>query len=473
MIFPIKSESRVRRFPVVTVSLIAINILVFLVSYPAMNRQVDIIIEKEAKLREIEYRTFSAEDPTAIIEYASEYAKDPMGLRERIDKREIGMPDELWEEWKKTYDDFQEAWNQSIYMKYGFVPKNFDFSTLITSIFLHANFMHLFFNLWFLWLVGLNVEDDWGRPFFLGFYLVSGIFASLLFAAITRSEGPLIGASGAIAGVMGVFAVQYYKSKIHFLFFWYIPRIFSLYAWFCLPLWFLIQLFFAIYLTDYSNTAFWAHVGGFGFGIFVVAILRYSGLERKYLTPLVNDTLNLMDLDFSKAVEARSTGDTGEAEKRLQEILHREPSNLDASRELIDLYIKEGKKKEASSVAKETFRLLRMEKREPEVILNFYEGILEENKLVSALSPYDFYFISQMYTKQEQHGEAAKVLAAAYKTNRETNDAPYILLRLIKTLAESGNKKFFKKALREMQIRFPEMKNKTIAVLRQVKNEQR
>jgi membrane associated rhomboid family serine protease len=476
MIFPIKSESRVRRFPVVTVSLIAINVLVFLFSFPAMNRQEMAIREKGFELREIEYRTFSAEDPSAIIEYASEYAKDPVGLRERIEKREIFMSDELWEEWKKVYDEYQELKNKSIASKYGFVSNNFDLSTLITSMFLHGSIMHLLGNMWFLWLVGLNVEDDWGRPFFLVFYLLAGVVAALLYAAMTHSNVPLIGASGAIAGVMGAFAVQYYRSKIYFLFIWFFPfifRIFPLYAWFYLPLWFVTQLFYAIYLSDNSPVAFWAHVGGFGFGIFVVAILRFSGLERKYLIPLVNDTLNLMDSDFSKAVEARSTGDTDEAEKHLQEILHREPSNLDAARELIDLYIKEGKKKEASSVAKETFRMLRMEKREPEVILNFYEGILEENKLISALSPYDFYFISQMYTKQAQHGEAAKVLAAAYKANRETNDAPYILLRLIKTLAESGNQKFFKKALREMQIRFPEMKNKTIAVLRQVKNGQK
>jgi membrane associated rhomboid family serine protease len=476
MLFPIKSESRVRRFPVVTVSLIAINILVFLVSFPSMNSQDVAIIEKEIELREIEYRTFSAEDPSAIIEYASEYAKDPIGLRKRIEEREIPMSDELWEEWKKVYDEFKELKDKSIVSKYGFVSTNFDLSTLITSIFLHGSIMHLFGNMWFLWLVGLNVEDDWGRPFFLGFYLLAGIIASLLFAVMTHSNVPLIGASGAIAGVMGAFSVQYYKSKISFLFIWLFPfvvRVFPLYAWFYLPLWFVTQLFYAIYLTDYSNVAFWAHVGGFGFGIFTVVLLRYSGLEKKYLTPLVNDTLNLMDLDFSKAVEARSTGDVSEAERHLKELLDREPSNLDAARELIDLYIKEGKKKEAGSIAKETFRIIRMEKREPEVILNFYEEILEENKLVSALSPYDFYFVSQMYSKQAQYGESAKVLAAAYKANRETNDAPYILLRLVKTLAESGNKKFLKKALREMQMRFPEMKTKTIAVLRQVQNGQK
>ncbi len=467
-LFPIRSESRVRRFPVVTVSLIGLNILVFLFSYPAMKKQNSIIEEKAMKLYEIEIRTLTPEDPSEILEYA----KDPEALREKIKSREIAMSDELWEEWKKAYDDFQKAMNDRLARKYGFVSTDFDISTLITSMFLHAGFMHLFGNMWFLWLVGLNVEDDWGRPFFLGFYLISGIFASLLFAAMTHSGLPLIGASGAIAGVMGAFAVQYYKSKIYFILFPFIFKAFPLYAWFYLPLWFINELFGAIYFSDYSPTALWAHVGGFGFGVFVVVLLRYSGLERKYLTPLVEETLNIMDADFSKAVEARSAGNTDEAEKHLKQILLREPSNLDAAEELIDIYIKGGKKKEAELVAKETFRMLRMDKKEPSIILNFYEGVLEEKNIISGLSPYDFYFISQMYTKREQQKEAAKVLAIAYKENRDTNDAPYILLRLIRTLALSGNQKFLKKALFELQKRFPEIKNKAIAILREVRNGQ-
>ncbi len=469
MLFPIKSESRVRRFPAVTVSLIGLNILVFLFSYPAMNRQKNIIVEKATKLQDIEIRTLSPEDPSEIIEYA----KDPGVLREKIKNREITIPDDLWKEWKKAYDDYKKAMDERLIRKFGFVSTDFDISTLITSLFLHAGFMHLFGNMWFLWLVGLNVEDDWGRPFFLGFYILSGVVASLLFAAMTKSDLPLIGASGAIAGVMGAFAIQYYKSKIYFLFFLFVPRIFPLYAWFYLPLWFLNELFGAVYFSDYSTTAFWAHVGGFGFGVFVVVLLRYSGIERKYLTPLVENTLNLMDLDFSKAVEARSAGNIEDAEKHLKEILLREPSNLDAAEELIDIYIKEGNKKEAELVAKETFRMLRMEKKEPSVILNFYEEVLEERDLILALSPYDFYFISQMYTKRQQQKEAAKVLAIAYKENRDTNDAPYILLRLIRALALSGNQKFLKKALFELKKKFPEMKNKAITVLREVRNGQK
>jgi membrane associated rhomboid family serine protease len=471
-LFPIRSESRVRRFPVVTVSLIALNVLVFLFSYPAMKRQHNLILEKAMKLQELEIRTLSPEDPSAIIEYA----KNPEAQREKIENREIVISDELWEEWKKAYDEFKKVRDESISKKYGFVSTDFDLSTLISYMFLHAGFFHLFGNIWFLWLVGLNVEDEWGRPFFLGFYLFSGIVAALLYAAMANSNLPLIGASGAIAGVMGAFAVQHYKSKIYFLFlliFPFIFKIFPLYAWFYLPLWFVVQLFYAIYLTDYSNVAFWAHVGGFGFGVAVVIFLRYSGLERKYLTPLVDDTLNLMDLDFSKAVEARSAGKIEEAEKHLKEILLREPSNLDAAEELIDVYIKGENKKEAGLVARETFRMLRMEKKDTSLILNFYETVLERKGLISNLSPYDFYFISQLYDKREQKGKAAKVLAIAYKENRDTNDAPYILLRLIRALAFSGNQKFLRKALFELQKKFPELKNKAIAILREVRNGQK
>ena len=437
-----------------------------------MKRQHNLIIEKAMKLQEIEIRTLSPEDPSAIIEYA----RNPEVQREKIENREIAISDELWKEWKKAYDEFQEARNKSISQKHGFVSTDFDLSTLISYMFLHAGFMHLFGNMWFLWLVGLNVEDEWGRPFFLGFYILSGIVAALLYAAMTHSNIPMIGASGALAGVMGAFTIQYYKSKIYFLFLWLIPpifKIFPLYAWFYLPLWFLLQLFYAVFLTDYSNTAFWAHVGGFGFGVAVVLFLRHSGLEKKYLTPLVNDTLNLMDLDFSRAVEARSAGKIEEAEKHLKQILLREPSNLDAAEELIDIYIKEENKKEARLIARETFRMLRMEKKEPAFILDFYEETLEEKDLISNLSPYDFYFISQLYDKRGQNGKAAKVLAIAYKENRDTNDAPYILLRLIKALAFSGNQKFLKKALFELQKKFPELKNKAIAILREVRNGQK
>jgi membrane associated rhomboid family serine protease len=469
---PVRSESRIRRFPVVTVSLIGLNILVFLFSYPAMKRQNNIIIEKAMKLQEVEIKTLSPEDPSAIIEYA----KDPETLREKIKNKEIAISDDLWAEWKKVYDELQEAIDRSISKKYGFVSNDMDVATLMTYIFLHANFIHLIGNLWFLWLVGVNVEDDWGRPFFLGFYFVSGIFAALLFAVMTHSDLPLIGASGAIAGVMGAFAVQYYKSKIYFLFVCLVPfifKIFPLYAWFYLPLWFVTQLFYAIYLTGYSNVAFWAHIGGFGFGVFVVLLLRYSGLERKYLKPLVEGTLNLMDTDFSKAVEARSAGNTEAAEKHLKDILQKDPSNIDASEELIDIYIKAGKKKEAASLAKETFRVLRMGKKDPSTILDFYENVLEERGFVSNMSPYDFYFVSQLYQKKEKYKEASKVLATAYKENRETNDAPYILLRLIRALALSESQKFLKEALIELQKKFPEMRSKAIAILREVKNGQK
>ncbi|MEO0293766.1 MAG: rhomboid family intramembrane serine protease [candidate division WOR-3 bacterium] len=471
-LWPIRTDSLVRRLPIITLSIIGLNALVFSISYPIEIKQEKIIIRLEEELREIEKKAFSPDNPTEIIKYA----KDPKYLREKIRNREIELPEELWQKWKKKYDEFQEKMEGRVFKKYGFSPENFDFFTLFTSIFLHGSFTHLFVNIWFLWLVGLNVEDRWGRPFFLGFYLLSGVISDLVFMAITKVEGPLIGASGAIAGVMGAFAIQYYKSKIYFLFICFLPfiyRIIPLYAWFYLPLWFFTEILNAIYLTDYSNIAFWAHVGGFGFGALFAIILRLTGIEEKYLKPLVEDTLNLVDSKFGKAIEARSAGKIEEAENYLKEILKDNPSNIDAAKELIDIYVNRNKKEEASRIAKETFKKLRIGEKESSLILNFYEEILRKNKLLSVLSQFDFYFISQLYEKRENYIESAKVLASAYKINRKTDDAPYILLRLIRALALSGKEDILKKAILEMKNNFPEMKDKTIAILKEIKNGKR
>ncbi|MBA7705399.1 hypothetical protein ES703_114227 [subsurface metagenome] len=330
--------------------------------------------------------------------------------------------------------------------------------------------------MWFLWLVGVNLEDEWGRPFFLGFYIFSGIIASVIFSLISQSSIPLIGASGAIAGVMGAFAIRYYNSKIHLLFLWFFPPIittFPIYAGIVLPFWFLRELIYAFTFSAYSNVAFWAHVGGFAFGAIVVFVLKYYGLEEKFLKPLVDETLDYVDTSFSKAVEARSLGDTETAEKLLKDKLSKDPANLKISEELIDLYYTNERKEEAGSIAREALRELRKGNAEVGLILSFYEKDINERDLSSSLTTYDFYYISSLHNMRKQYQNASKILVTAYKKYRDTSDAPYILLRLLKALYKSKDKKFFKKAFTELRIRFPDMEEKVKAMLMEEKDESR
>ncbi|MBJ3761811.1 rhomboid family intramembrane serine protease [Maribius pontilimi] len=142
--------------------------------------------------------------------------------------------------------------------------------TFLTSQFLHGGFMHLAGNMWFLWLYGDNLEDEMGPLRFLGFYLACGIGAAL---AQTLSDPastiPMVGASGAIAGVMGGYLLLFPKARIDILvillvFF----RVFPVPAWLVLGLWFAIQILSgAATPAGMGGVAYWAHAGGFIAGL--------------------------------------------------------------------------------------------------------------------------------------------------------------------------------------------------------------
>jgi membrane associated rhomboid family serine protease len=144
---------------------------------------------------------------------------------------------------------------------------------ILTSMFLHGSWLHLLANMWFLWLFGNNVEDSMGHFRFLVFYVVTGAAAALahIFMAAASSV-PIVGASGAISGIMGAYLVLYPRIRIHTLFVFIIFfRIIPVSAWFVLILWFALQL-----LSGYAapveggGVAFWAHVGGFVAGVILV-----------------------------------------------------------------------------------------------------------------------------------------------------------------------------------------------------------
>ena len=145
--------------------------------------------------------------------------------------------------------------------------------TLLTSMFLHGGWLHLAGNMLFLWIFGDNLEDEMGHARYLGFYLVSGLAAAALqVAADPASTVPMVGASGAIAGVMGGYLVMFPRAKVDVLFIFLIFfRIFAIPAWLVLGVWFGIQLFSgAITPTDGDAVAYWAHAGGFLAGLALV-----------------------------------------------------------------------------------------------------------------------------------------------------------------------------------------------------------
>ncbi|MGJ8623980.1 MAG: rhomboid family intramembrane serine protease [Yoonia sp.] len=167
------------------------------------------------------------------------------------------------------------------YFDYALVPVRFsngeNYPALITSIFLHGGWMHLAGNMLFLWIFGDNLEDEMGHIPFLIFYLACGIGASLAQVVTDPlSQIPTVGASGAIAGVMGGYLLLFPKARVDiFIFFVIFFKILPIPAWIMLCLWFALQLFSGINVdTTGGGVAYWAHAGGFVFG-FVGTIPRW------------------------------------------------------------------------------------------------------------------------------------------------------------------------------------------------------
>jgi len=178
--------------------------------------------------------------------------------------------------------------NLTVFLQvWGVVPAAFIPVTLVSAMFLHGSWSHVIGNMWYLWIFGDNVEDRLGHGRFVAFYLLCGIVAS--FGQIVLDPGstlPMIGASGAIAGVMGAYFVLYPQSRvltlIPLIIFW---EIVELPAIMLLGFWFLMQLFSAGTLAVTANThggggvAFAAHVAGFVAGVGGVFVFRKRDLD--------------------------------------------------------------------------------------------------------------------------------------------------------------------------------------------------
>jgi membrane associated rhomboid family serine protease len=172
----------------------------------------------------------------------------------------------------------QRDLNDFLYV-YGVVPASFAPATLITSMFLHGSWLHVIGNMWYLWIFGDNVEDRLGHGRYIVFYLLCGIVAGLGQIAIDPSSTlPTIGASGAIAGVMGAYFVLFPHSRVLTLIFLiFIWELVELPAVVLLGFWFLMQLFSAGARTASAGdggVAFMAHVAGFVTGLVGVFVFR-------------------------------------------------------------------------------------------------------------------------------------------------------------------------------------------------------
>jgi membrane associated rhomboid family serine protease len=248
---------------------------------------------------------------------------------------------------QKTFDEMAEELSKNYFaiprIRWSYIPSRGEAATIFTSMFLHTSFLHLVGNMLFFFMTGPFIEDVYGRPLFAFLYLSGGAAATLWFASKhPTSDIPLMGASGAIAAIMGATLVRFLTSKFEFIFipFWWRPNLnarFFLPAFVVLPFWFVMQYAFSM-SEEGSGVAFSAHVGGFVYGVCVALIVRVTGFEAKFVAPVVaKQTTWTADGRLVQAMAARDKGDMETARRNVAALLAAKPNDVDALRFAVDI----------------------------------------------------------------------------------------------------------------------------------------
>jgi len=236
MLFPIKDYNPTKKTSYITIFIIIINVIVFF------------------------YQSFLASPPPDYKRLSS--------LNYHILKSSM-VPREITHLKNITFDLRKDLFERHLYIKREIPP----FLTLFTSMFMHGSILHLLGNMLFLWIFGNNIEDYLGKLKFIIFYLIAGIGASLAHVLFNwNSITPVIGASGAISGIMGAYLILYPRAKVRTLVFLFIFVTFiDLPAYLFLIVWFIFQF------ISPEGVAWLAHVGGFVIGILLITWFKSRG----------------------------------------------------------------------------------------------------------------------------------------------------------------------------------------------------
>jgi membrane associated rhomboid family serine protease len=334
MLIPIGHDSMsARRWPVVTFGLILVNLVAFLGTHWVMEKQDPQLWEVRDHILILSARHPQLSLTPKAVEWVDDFKNyDPGDWAQMqkpyyqvIDEWDAGVrmivdPVALQAEMDSLGDRYAQLMATSISQGYGFIAAHPRPLAYLTSNFLHAGWWHLIGNMWFLWLAGFVLEDVWGRSLYLLAYLAAGTMSCQFDAwANSGNIGYSIGASGAIAGLMGAFMVRFPKKQIRMTWFFFPFHRFWAPAYFVLPAWILLEINDATGPKD--GIAHWAHIGGFLFGVVVAVGLHCSGLENKMDRAIEEKVAWTPDPEIVQASALMDSGKLNEAASVLNQYL--------------------------------------------------------------------------------------------------------------------------------------------------------
>ena len=390
MLLPIGHERMsARRLPIVTLVLIAVNLVAFLVTHDTLQQQSaklgevrghilllaamhpDLTMPEDAQQMVTKFRDHN-QKLWAHLQDGNREVMDAWDARVRM----IEDPTQQQEEMDSLTAQYSQVAATALTEQYAFVPAEQKPITYVTANFLHGGWLHLIGNMWFLWLAGFILEDTWGRAIYTLIYFVAG--AAALQFHLWMNPGsmvPTLGASGAVAALMGAFLVRFPKLKIDMAWLLSFRLIrFKAAAYWLLPLWLASEMFSGALFGQSSGVAHWAHVGGFAFGAAIAMLLKVSGVEHK-LDQAVESSISLGGDPELLAIGDAMETNLDEALQKLTAYVQTHPDSIDAYLLLRGAY---WKKNEIPAYQQAAIKLcgLHLKNRDTEAALQDYHDFL-------------------------------------------------------------------------------------------------
>jgi membrane associated rhomboid family serine protease len=361
LIIPVTGKLNKKNLPWITIIIILINCFVFFyfqsdddkfeqeastyyfnsgLAEIEVNQYIKYREEQKDALQDIKQQEQQTDsDSEKMKRYYHEMFQDEEFEKLLLSDKIITPADPQYKVWKDLRTQYGNISNNISSEKYGFIPANNKPITIFTSMFLHGSFMHLLGNMIFLWLVGCILELGFGRITYIVIYFLSGVFETELFRFFNMdSIIPLIGASGAISGLMGAYTVAYGRTKINVFyslgFYFNYARV---YAILLLPLWLANETFALLFLKN-SNVAYLAHIGGLIGGAFLgflsIKIFRIASHKDFEDVPDPKKTITTL---LEKALQKIESLDMKGARPLLLDILAIDANNSVALKHLYNI----------------------------------------------------------------------------------------------------------------------------------------
>ena len=401
-------------------------------------------------------------DENAMMRLWATMQQDNAFMKKLINDEIITPTDHEYVKWKGLRKKYEGIMSEAVVQRYGYKPAEKSIITPFTYMFLHGGFMHLLGNMIFLWLVGCVLELGCGRAFYTSLFLVTGFLSALLFGLIyTDSQTSLVGASGAISGLMGAYTVLYGKKKIKVFyslgFYFNYAKISAVTL---LPIWLakeIVQLFFG----GISQVAYVAHIAGLISGA-VLGYINLRFLGRVSDEVFAEDPKEKVAHLLEKAMESISRLDMQSARPLLEEVLTIDPHNRAALNHLFNV---DKLKPDDDRFHQTATRLLLQcinDDHSHETLHKVYKEYRGISKKLR-LSPDLLLQITSTFSSHGYIEESERIIALLLKSRPEFPKLPTGILKLAQAYLKKGMKDKGKKCLAIIGRKYPQSPEARIA----------